>query len=389
MSLLTRASLGATLFASELCLTTALHAAWTFQSLGDITGGSFSSSAYDVSDDGSAVVGQSNNAANSKAFRWTQQEGMSLLENSSLYSHSSGVSADGSVAVGWIWNQSTNRVDAYRWTEATGAVPLGDLPGGGVDESYANDVSADGSVVVGLGHTLNLSTRVNFATRWTAATGQVSLGDLPGGITRSAAFGVSRDSATVVGEANSALGQEAFLWTVAGGMIGLGDLASGVFQSHAEDVLADGNVVVGYGHSTMGREAFRWTQATGMVGLGDLPGGDFDSWAWGGSIDGTLLVGSASTERGSEAFIWDQKNGMRNLHSVAELEYGLNLVGWTLSRAFAMSPDGRIIVGEGFNPDGDFEAWMIKAIPEPSSTTIALVLSITLSFGRCVQNRKT
>lgn len=38
-------------------LTSTSHAAWTFQPLGDLSGGRFQSAAYDVSNDGNAVVG--------------------------------------------------------------------------------------------------------------------------------------------------------------------------------------------------------------------------------------------------------------------------------------------------------------------------------------------
>ena len=53
---------------------------------------------------------------------------------------------------------------------------LGDLPGG-VFSSSAGGVSADGSVVVGSGTSANGYE----AFRWTQATGMVGLGDLSGG----------------------------------------------------------------------------------------------------------------------------------------------------------------------------------------------------------------
>ena len=39
-------------------------------------------------------------------------------------------------------------------------------------------------------------------------------------------------------------------------------------------------------------------------------------------------------------------------------DYGVDLTGWSLSSAHAMSPDGAAIVGEGVNPDGKIEAWL-------------------------------
>ena len=66
------------------------------------------------------------------------------------------------------------------------------------------------------------------------------LGDLPGGGFGSNAFGVSADGSIVVGVGSSAAGNQAFRWTAAGGMVGLGDLPGGNFDSRANGVSADG-----------------------------------------------------------------------------------------------------------------------------------------------------
>ena len=57
---------------------------------------------------------------------------------------------------------------------------LGDLPGGRV-ASFANAVSADGSVVVGHSSSALALGSAYEAFRWTAADGMIGLGDLPGG----------------------------------------------------------------------------------------------------------------------------------------------------------------------------------------------------------------
>ena len=59
-----------------------------------------------------------------------------------------GVSADGSVVVGWSGDFVTT--EAFRWTQKTGMVSLGTIRGRSGD-SMAFDVSADGSVIVGRG----------------------------------------------------------------------------------------------------------------------------------------------------------------------------------------------------------------------------------------------
>ena len=53
--------------------------------------------------------------------------------------------------------------------------------------------------------------------------------------------------------------------------LGLGDLPGGEYRSDATAVSANGKVVVGQSDSALGQEGFRWTRSDGMVGLGDLP----------------------------------------------------------------------------------------------------------------------
>ena len=137
---------------------------------------------------------------------------------------------------------------------------LGDLPGGGF-RSYATDVSADGSVVVGTG-----SSESGFeAFRWTSGDGMVGLGFLPGANDHSLAYAVSSDGSVVVGYGTGAAGDEAFRWT-SGGMVGLGDLSGGGFFSVANDVSTDGSVIVGWGSSASGQEAYRWTSGLSTAG---------------------------------------------------------------------------------------------------------------------------
>lgn len=217
------------------------------------------------------------------------------------------------------------------------------------------------------------------------------LGDLVGGIFHSCAFGVSADGAVVVGQGNSALGWEAFRWSATDGMQGLGDLPGGEFKSHAEDVLAGGDVVIGYGTSALGHEAFRWGSAAGMVPLGDLPGGGFWSEAWGGSSDGSLIVGAGLTERGQEAFLWDAVNGMRSLQTLLAEERGVDLAGWQLAYAMAMSADGRAIVGQGYNPQGQLEAWLayeVSPVPEPTTATSLFMLLVCGVIAKTLRSRR-
>jgi probable HAF family extracellular repeat protein len=338
-----------------------------FQGLGDLPGGAYTSMAEDISGDGTVVVGwsQSEDAGPllSEAFIWTQADGMIGLGHvpeGSFPSVAHGVSSDGLVVVGESYAPGNN---AMRWTEAGGMVGLGDLPDMSFNESRAWDVSADGSVVVGRGSSPEAE-----AFRWTQAGGMVGLGDLDEGELGSQAFGVSADGSVLVGAGTSASGSEAFRWTQAGGMVGLGDLSGGGFGSAAIGISDDAQVIIGYGTSASGFEAFRWTDDDGMVGLGDLPGGIFHSWSLAANEDGSVVVGFSATSgtdpglNNIEAFIWDDAHGMRKLRDVLVNIFDLDLTGWVLRSATAMSDDGLTIAGWGTNPLGNREAW-IATIP--------------------------
>ena len=127
-----------------------------------------------------------------------------------------------------------------------------------------------------------------------------------------------------------------------------------------------------------------------MVGLGDLPGGSFyiRSQANGVSADGSIIVGYGTSANGVEAFVWDATNGMRSVQDVLSSQ-GIDMTGWQLTSATAVSADGNIIVGFGRNPDGNQEAWLANLsaqsapVPEPTSlATWALTGVATIWLAR-------
>jgi probable HAF family extracellular repeat protein len=141
----------------------------------------------------------------------------------------------------------------------------------------------------------------------------VGLGILPGG-TYSAANDVSADGSVVVGVSGSASGPQAFRWTSGGGMVGLGDLPGGSFGPEARGVSADGSVVVGLTTNPFfGPGAFYWTADGGMRALWDVllsRGIDpaADGWtkltgAFAISADGNTIVGYGIRNNNNEAFV--------------------------------------------------------------------------------------
>ncbi len=352
-----------------------------FIPLGDLPGGDFQSVAYDISDDGSTVVGQSASSHGPRAFRWTLSGGMvglgDLMEggfNSSALS----VSANGSVVVGT--GLSASGYEAFRWTQSEAMIGLGFLQTGAYisSSSSASGVSADGSVIVGSAGKSVAPTPEAF--RWTHAGGMVGLGDPLGG-TGSQAIDVSADGSVVVGQASGL----AFRWTQEGGMVSLGFLRGTGSGGAAFGVSANGSIVVGFAGTPSGVEAFRWAPNPDpnmrMVGLGILPGGR-SSIAYDVSADGFVVVGTSEAYSGNEAFIWDQVNGMRSLRDVLT-NAGINLTGWRLYEARGVSADGSVIVGLGYNPNGDNEAWLaeLNAVPEPgTAATLGLTFLAALRY---------
>jgi len=333
--------------------------------------------AYDVSGDGSTVIGNATSEVSldidhMEAYRWTLTEGMIGLDDidSSRYSYADAVSYDGSVVVG-TYDFDDGQLQAYRWTRETGFVYLDDPLDPTYYGSRALDVSADGSVIVGyeVDHTGN-NTR---ALRWTESGQSFSLLGDPDG-NQSWATGVSADGSVIVGGVrDNSGGSQAFWWNESDGMTGLGGLA-GYTHGGANAVSADGSTIVGYSTSATGPEAFRWTESGGMVGMGNLPGGGVRSSAYDVSADGSIIVGRSDSANGDEAFIWDAENGMRSIHDILENDYASDMGGWILIAATGISNDGSVISGYGFNPEGDYEAWMvdINAVPIPSNVWMML-----------------
>jgi probable HAF family extracellular repeat protein len=358
-----------------------------FMAVGDASG----DRVEEVSGDGSVVIGwkQGFSGNPDQAFRWTSSGGRVVLGGATRRAFD--ISHDASVITGRA--DFGSGTETFKWTSAGGATSLGDLLGGGFGGGILSGVSGDGLIVVGE----SSSTLGTEAFRWDLTTGIVGLGDLAGGQFNSQARAASYDGSVIVGGSASTLGSlEAFRWTSSGGMVGLGSLTGSTvpgttFASVAHDVSANGSVLVGWSRSTNTTflEAFRWTSPTGMVGLGFLAG-DRVSGAHAVSSDGSIIVGSSRPTDSSvtnRAFIWDATNGMRDLRTVLTTEYGLNVNGWELGLATGVSADGRTIVGQGSNPQGNSASWIAylgpAPVPEPLTSTLAVIGVLSLvSFGR-------
>lgn len=247
-------------------------------------------------------------------------------------------------------------VEAGLWTEAGGWLDLGNVfPAGcGVDQGSAWDLSADGSIAVGL--LWNGCNGVAF--RWTQGGGLQPLDLLgesfPGSPNppTNRATKIADDGSVIGGFAQTALVDRwPALWQPDGsGFL----LPGGVFPDDAPgEVLSmsgDGSMVAGIWNLA----GFYWTAAEGVVPLpplpNSLPGGQTFPNAI--AADGQLVFGKllAGFFDPAVVFVFSRAAGTRSLVQIAAAHGVAVPDGWTLDNVLAASADGSILCGTATDP---------------------------------------
>ena len=136
------------------------------------------------------------------------------------------------------------------------------------------------------------------------------------------------------------------------------------FRSLPFAMTPDASVIVGAAQTASSFEAFRWENGQ-IESLGLLPGAETDA-TFGVDVtaDGSVVVGTTTPlVDAADAFVWDATNGMRMLSDVLEAG-GVDLTGWHLAIAGAISRDGRTILGDALDADGNRFAF-VAGIPGP------------------------
>jgi len=230
---------------------------WT--SLGNVGGSSGGStgSGWGISGDGNHVVGLGwITAGSAHAVQWTDGTGLFDLGSTvaGQSSRANAVDQDGDVVVGWQ-DTNTGARQAAVWDNGVQTL----LTAGGSPLAEAGAVSADGQWVVGIG---DIGTG-DQAWRWSQGTGTLALGDLGiGGLApRGFATDLTGDGSTIIGFDRGITpiptDGEGWIWTQAGGLVSLDDMfaAQGIVATNGLRfslplaISADGTTIAGAGRT--------------------------------------------------------------------------------------------------------------------------------------------
>jgi probable HAF family extracellular repeat protein len=296
------------------------------------------SEARGVSADGTVVVGiHYNQNDNPRAFRWTRIGGMELLPNlGGLTSAAHAVSADGVLTVGWA-DDERGYPRAALWIEDGGGFFPTPFPI--FSEAYAIDPDTTHFA----GYAYNRS-YTQAACLWDGGIYQ-DLGVLPGSAW-SEARGLSENGQVAAGFSSVGNDRKPVRWV--NGVIqplGYPQLRSG----WAAGVSVDGRIIAGTVQTLWGETfAVRWVDGAPQT-LGRLP--DY-SFVGGIAADGQTVVG----EGGFRAFRWTPTRGLEDLNRAFRQLVGNSV----LEYAYAVSSDGRYIVGQGRDAEsGQYLAYLL------------------------------
>jgi uncharacterized membrane protein len=199
------------------------------------------------------------------------------------------------------------------------------------------------------------------AYTWVAGKGLFEMPQLPGD-DYSTALATSFDGTVLVGTSTS-IGANTFLGRAVrweNGSVEQLKLRDDFERSAALDVTADGNLVVGQVYNASNE----WVPIS-PTQLG--------------------IAGLVTASQNARAAVWNDKGDIFDIKSLLESHHGLSaqLSGWLLTGASLVSDDGRVIVGQGINPEGVAESWLVRLdrpliVPEPTSLALMIMAAILI-----------
>jgi hypothetical protein len=329
-----------------------------------------------VSADGSIIVGSNDSRSSAVpaiAFMWQNQTGPIPIPGlSELWPQTiaRGVSSVGPTIVGDLTRADYTGA-GFRWSPSTGAQLLAG-PTGSTVGTYACAITPDGAAIIG--------SCDRHCTRW-RATGPQELPQPPGSAS-GLGIAVTPDGSIVVGDLSIGGGTWlATLWQPGSDPQQLGAFSSWP-ETNANAITSSGDAIVGEAINSSGwSAAFRWTSSLGMEFIGFVRPTDVDASLTGITADGRAAVGYSAPNFGLEshrAAIWREGRGFQYLSDVLVSEYGVDLGTWTLHFAYAITPDGSVIIGNGSRDGTTIEGWLIRldCYPNCDGSTAPPVLNV-------------
>jgi uncharacterized membrane protein len=345
-----------------------VSAAPSFSGLGRGPAG-VSSVMHAMTPDGSVAVGQVStfNGGGFEACRWTPQGGFQLLgfvPARELESKALGISPEGQFVVGY--SRATGegvspRRRAFIWKTETGMVGLPHLDDT-FEDSAAHGVSALGGRVVGYSKDSTGRNKPVFWTREGLEWKITEMVDVDPKWISGEAWAVTPDGTRIAGfrefiefPANSY--NRGFLWVEGGGTTVLEPVESHL-HCWGYALSANGQWVVGQSHG----EPVRWSAAGTLFPLGPLSPFSSDRYTtFAITPNGDVVAGATQTLNADDvAFTWDQANGTRSVKSNLLTAGASAVADWRLLAVTAVSADGRILLGNGVNPNALGEAWIVN-----------------------------
>jgi hypothetical protein len=304
---------------------------------------------------------------------YTWSGGLSLLTGlpaGTVYSSFTGVTPDGTMAVGVLHNNSNYLPQPFAAVRGAGFVetllPSGNLSlPAGISDAQATSLSDDKTIVWGYGSSSSAQQEKHLI-RWTSngpGNGYTAgdMGKFPGSAATYSA-GCSSNGSLVVGQYfdNASL-QYSMVWTQAGGFVDPGANAPASSRGgQAFQPTGDGSYVVGYG--AFGVYGYVWSQATGLQYLPSLTGLYYGVPQC-VSHDGAFIGGGVYDPGFGTptATIWTASGKVYNLRELLQV-IGVDLAGWTLNQVTAIvaNSDGTYLLSGNGTHNGTAEGFVVQ-----------------------------
>ncbi len=332
----------------------------SFVTIGDLPGGFHTSYARGVSSDGSVVTGLSYATGGALAFRWDQESGMEalpVLPGTAGYQGGT-VSPNGKYITGTHGFPSQQGQNGFVWSEETGTVSIGSLPGGRNMSSLGG--ITDEGVSVGWSDFDLTPTGYSLyrAVKWTPQGGLEELPlPSPTDIQYQSWASYILDDGRIFGSSNSGK----WLYSEKTGFEML------PVSSYMNTINPSGDFMIGTmldSTSPIPHRARYWTPDTGEVPLAPY-GDDYASRALFMSDDGSIIIGQGT--QGWQVWL-DQGSPVLFDDFVAGL--GVDLDGWNMNFVYGISGDGSKIYGSAIGSTGNNIEGFVLSIPAPSSASV-------------------